>query len=92
MKLNETYQLEQIAGRQVLLPQGQAVIDGGMVYQLNDTAAWVLGALRDAPDEATLLRRAAEEFLPASPAEQATLETEIRAFCDTLRKLRLLED
>ena len=32
MKLNDTYQLEQIAGRQVLLPQGQAVIDGGMVF------------------------------------------------------------
>ena len=92
MKLSNAYQLEEIAGRQVLLPAGQAVIDGGMVYQMNATGAWVLEALRAEPDEATLLRQAAARFLPATDAERETLEADIRAFCQTLRDLRLLED
>ncbi|MBR4726861.1 MAG: PqqD family protein [Clostridia bacterium] len=92
MKLKSSYQLEQIAGQPVLLPQGRAVIDGGMVYRLNETGAWVLEALRTEPDEATLLQMAAARFLPENAEEQATLDAQIRAFCDTLRALQLLED
>lgn len=92
MKLKETYQLERIAGQSVLLPSGRQVIDGGMVYRLNATGAWVMETLREERTEAELLRRAAEHYEPATEAERERLNADIRAFCDALRRLGLLEE
>ena len=92
MKLAASYCLDRIAGQPVLLPQGSAIVDGGKIYALNETGAWIMEALRQETDEQTLLRRAAEHFLPQTQAERDTLNADVRAFCDTLREMRLLEE
>lgn len=92
MKRNNMYSVETIAGQRVLLPSGQAVIDGGMVYHLNETAAWVLTALERETDLDSLLSRAADRFQAKDERDRETLREDITAFVDHLRGLGLLEE
>lgn len=91
MKLTKDYQAERIAGQQVLLPAGQAVIEGGMVYSLNDTAAWVIRALDEDISFEELLRRAARHFQADTEAEKETLRADLDGFCRELREKGLLD-
>jgi hypothetical protein len=86
------YSVETIAGQQVLLPFGQAVIDGGMVYHLNETAAWVLTALEQETSLDSLLNLAADRFQAKNERDRETLREDITAFVDQLRRLCLLEE
>ena len=92
MKRNKKYAVETIAGQQVLLPSSQEVIDGGMVFHLNETASWILCQLDQETELETLLTQAAVRFQAESPEERETLRLDIIAFLDQLRDLGLLEE
>lgn len=91
MRLTKDYQAERIAGQQVLLPAGHAVIEGGMVYSLNDTAAWVIRALDEDISFEELLCRAARHFQADTEAEKETLRADLDGFCRELREKGLLD-
>ena len=92
MKRNSHYTVETIGSQKVLVPSGQAVIDGGMVYHLNDTAAWTLSALEKDLDAETLLTLAEDRFEPENEAERQTLRADILEFVKRLGELGLLEE
>ena len=92
MKLNSNYTVETIAGQQVLLPAGQAVIDGGSVYHLNRTAGWVLEALNREMDFEALFALAAASFQPENEEERDQLRSDLLSFLEDLRRLGLLEE
>ena len=91
MKLKEGYTLENVAGQQVLLPEGLAVLDGGAVFHLNGTGAWAAACLREEISPEELLVRAEEQFRPENETERETLRADLRAFLDKLEGQGLLE-
>lgn len=87
MKLTKDYTIETVMGKTLLMPAGQKVIDGGMVYQLNESAAQILSLLKEDISREDLESRCREIFEIRTPEEEAEFHADTDPFiAELIRK------
>lgn len=91
MELTQGYTLQKVAGRSVLIPRGQNVIDGADIFTLNDTAKWVIENINDNISQEELCNRAAEEY-EADAEEKGELNRVILSFLSELSTFGLIKE
>lgn len=62
MKIKEGFLLRNVAGNNVVVPVGQAVLDFNGMMSLNDTGAFIFGKMIDGISREELIKAVMEEY------------------------------
>ena len=88
MKIHDGFLLREVAGNYIVMPVGAAAERLNGMIKLNETSAFLFRALEKETDEESLVRALLTEY--AVDAEGA--KRDVRAFRDTLRRAKVLDE
>jgi hypothetical protein len=88
MKIHDGFLLREVAGNYIVMPVGAAAERLNGMIKLNETSAFLFRALEKETDEESLVRALLTEY--AVDAEVA--KRDVRAFLDTLRRAKVLDE
>lgn len=88
MKIHDGFLLREVAGNYIVMPVGAAAERLNGMIKLNETSAFLFRALEKETDEESLVRALLTEY--AVDAEVA--KHDVRAFLDTLRRAKVLDE
>lgn len=88
MKTKEGFMLRTVAGRDIVVAVGAALVDFDGLISLNETGSFLWKELEKGVDYDTLLSRLLQEY----DTDEATARAGIDSFLDNARKAGLIEE
>lgn len=80
MRINNGYVVKEIAGKYVIIPAGQNVVDYKNMLHINDTAAFVLDCMKENTDKETILNKMIDKYEAQTDEDRAILKNDLDEF------------
>lgn len=80
MRINNGYVVKEIAGKYVIIPVGQNVVDYKNMLHINDTAAFVLECMREDTTRENILAKMIEKYEAETEEDKAILAKDLDEF------------
>lgn len=80
MKVNSGYAIKEIAGKVVLIPAGQNVVDYKNMLYMNDVATFILECMKEDVTKEEILDKMIKQYEADSDEDKKTLEKDLDEF------------
>ena len=80
MRINNGYVVKEIAGKYVIIPVGQNVVDYKNMLHINDTAAFILECMKEDTTRENILAKMIEKYEAETEDDKAVLAKDLDEF------------
>lgn len=80
MRVNNGYVVKKIAGKYVVIPAGQNVVDYKNMLHINDTAAFIFECMKEDTDREDILAKMIEKYEAETEEDKTVLANDLDEF------------